>query len=410
MKIVYITTSVTGGAGIAAFRLYSSLQNYKEIDSHLIQKVDTLAELQNQNISTLYESNNLWYRIKRKLGLTVEEQQQKLIPTYSVSNQYEIATFPITSYRIEEHPLIKEADIIHLHWVAGFLNYPSFFKKIKKPIVWTLHDMNAFLGVFHYQDDINRNAASYSSLEKKTNEDKIRYLRQCENIHIVTPSKWLRELSQGSEALKRFQHYVIPYGIAKNEVSIDNESAKKTLGINNNYPVLLFIAHGLDIYRKGFDLLSDAISTINSTSINLLTVGGEKIETKQNKNINHIHIPSTYDRDKLNMIYSTADITILPSREDNLPNVMIESLINGTPIISFSNGGMAEHITTGKTGILIDKIGVAPLQKAIESYLKKEFTFDREKIKTYAELNFDLDKQAREYIDLYNLILNDRVI
>ena len=45
-------------------------------------------------------------------------------------------------------------DIIHLHWIGGFVDIPTFFKHVKKPIIWTLHDMNPFQGGFHYKDDV----------------------------------------------------------------------------------------------------------------------------------------------------------------------------------------------------------------------------------------------------------------
>lgn len=405
MKIVTIATLKTGGAGIAAFRLYLPLSQKEGLEATFLQKmyedIDPLTK-----VDYVPEPTSLPYRLQRKLHLTPEYKNAEQIQMYPQNGEYEIASFPTSSYRIEDHPLVKDADIIHLHWVANFLNYPTFFKKVKQPIVWTLHDMNAFQGIFHYQNDIQRNAELYAELEKKVKEDKAKFIAQHKNIHIVTPSHWLGKLSQESDAFKNFEHSVIPYGIKVEQAEeLKKEDAKSQLSIDNDYPTLLFIAHGLDIYRKGFDLLLKAIENMNSLPANLISVGGDKI-TIRNSNINHIHFSNISDRSKLNMIYSMADSTILPSREDNLPNVMIESLINGTPVISFTNGGMAEHIVTGKNGILVDTIDANSLRKALEDFLNNKYTFDRKAIKESALKAFDEQQQVERYIDLYKQILN----
>src|SRR5690606_32821939 len=77
---------------------------------------------------------------------------------------YEGYSIPTTKYNLFSHPAVQRADIIHLHWVSRFLNY-SFFKDINKPVIWTLHDMNPFLGGFHYLNDANRFAESFKELE-----------------------------------------------------------------------------------------------------------------------------------------------------------------------------------------------------------------------------------------------------
>lgn len=405
MKIATIATLKTGGAGIAAFRLHLPLSQKEGIEANFLQKmyegVDPIAK-----VNYVPERSSLFYRFQRKLCLTPECKNSRQIQMYPSNGEYEIASFPTSSYRIEDHPLVKEADIIHLHWVANFLNYPTFFKKIKQPIVWTLHDMNAFQGVFHYQNDIIRNAELYADLEAKTRKEKENFISQHPNIHIVTPSHWLAKLSQESDAFKRYDHSVIPYGIKVDLVEEINEvQIKAQLSINNDYPILLFIAHGLDIYRKGFDLLLQAIENINSSPVNLVSVGGDKTIVN-NSNVNHIHFSNITDRSKLNRIYSIADITILPSREDNLPNVMIESLTNGTPVLSFTNGGMAEHIITGKNGILVDNIDADSLKIAIEDFLNCNYTFDRKAIKESALKVFDEKQQVERYINLYKQILN----
>lgn len=405
IKVVHITSNITGGAGIAALRLHRSLRSISDIDSSILQKGDTPFELTNENITTLYESKEILYRIKRKLNLTPEKKQRKLISTYSKNYEYEIATFPTTSYKIENHPLVKKADIIHLHWVANFLNYPTFFKKVKKPIVWTLHDMNPFQGIFHYKNDIINNADIHGVLEGKICIEKRKYIHQTNCLNVVTPSAWLSNLSKKSNSLKLYPHHVIANGIDFDKYPTPNyKDAKLALNIDSNKLTILFVAHSVEIIRKGFDILLEAIDSLKCTNFNLISVGGDKIEI--DSTINHIHFNYISDIKILNQTYQAADITIIPSREDNLPNIMLESFANGTPVISFANGGMAEHIKTGENGISVEEIGAEPLKEAIEDFLTNKYTFDREKIRQYAKDHFDQKQQALKYVELYHKILN----
>lgn len=71
-----------------------------------------------------------------------------------------------TGMDLSGHPSVKEADIIHLHWInQGFLSVSNLGKLINsgKPIVWTLHDLWPATAICHYPDkckNINQNVVS----------------------------------------------------------------------------------------------------------------------------------------------------------------------------------------------------------------------------------------------------------
>lgn len=404
MKVVHISSSATyGGAAIAAFRLHRSLMKEYDIESAFVQRFPIDAKFAKENnIYTANTDRNLITRIRKKFNVHTEHYHWVNLNKYP--KDYEIATFATTSFRLEKLPIIKEADIIHLHWVAEFLNYPTFFKNIKQPIVWTLHDMNPFQGIFHYEEDMLHNKNTFDNLDKKNLQIKIKAIKQHKNINIVCLSEWMKKKSSSSEAFRSYAHYIIPNGLDFSKYPIlDQNISKKEVGINNSLKTLLFVANGSDIYRKGFDLVVNTIVKLNRNDFNLITVGGDKITV--DKKIKHIHYERINDIALLNQIYTAADITVIPSREDNLPNVMLESFANGTPIASFSNGGMAEHVKTGENGILIEKIGVDTLTQSLNDFLNDKYTFDRERIRQYAEENFSDTLQTQRYINLYNEIL-----
>ncbi|MDH6309753.1 glycosyltransferase involved in cell wall biosynthesis [Dysgonomonas sp. PFB1-18] len=405
MKIVQISSTATyGGAGIAALRLHQSLMKHSGIESVFVQRLPVDAGFaEENNIYTAATGRGLITRFRKKYNVHTEHYHWVNLNKYPAD--YEIATFGTTSYRLEELPVIKEADIIHLHWVAEFLNYPTFFKNIKQPIVWTLHDMNPFRGMFHYREDEEKNRVNFGELDKKTLRIKTDAIHKHKNINVVCLSEWMKGRSQASEAFGIYPHYLIPNGLDFSKYPVlDKHLAKKAVGVDNALLTILFVANGSHIYRKGFDLVVDALAALNRKDYNLISVGGDKIEV--GTDIKHIHHNRIDNIAQLNELYSAADMTVLPSREDNLPNVMLESFANGTPVMSFTNGGMAEHVKTGENGVLINTIGSAPLAQGIEDFLNNRYIFDSEKIRDYALTHFSDTLQVEKYINLYKEILN----
>jgi len=403
MKVVTVSTSKYGGAGIAAYRLHQNLIKHKLIESSFLipfedgEKGENIATL-NRKTKTIFE------RILNKIGILNKiDQYNKYIKGSYL--KCEIATLPYSNFKVEDCSLIKEADIINIHWIANFIDYKSFFKKINKPIVWTLHDMNAFQGIFHYEEDSIRNKDLIGNFDNKILNDKIRYIHQHDNIHVVCLSKWIMEKSQKSKILGRYPHYLIPNGLdfENYNFSFDKYLFRENLGFANNSKILLFIAQDINNYRKGFDLLLNALENINDIDLNIITIGGEKI--KLPNNFNHVHFLKITDTNELNKFYTISDLLILPSREDNLPNVMLESFANGTPILSFSTGGMKDYIIHGENGILVPNFDSNLLGEEIRNFHKNIYSFDSQYIKDFAFNNFNDLKQADSYIKLYKNIV-----
>jgi len=405
MKIATISTYVSnGGAAIAAFRLHKSLMKHSDISPAIIQKFAESRDFMTENRVYLAEKDKSFIsKVQRRLGLDTETLQSKSLENRP--NSYEMVSFATSSYRLDKHPIIKEADIIHLHWVAEFLDYPTFFKNVKQPIVWTLHDMNPFQGIFHYKQDEINNQEKLGDLDKKNLELKLKAIHKKENIHIVALSDWMKNLSQLSPTFGLYPHYLIPNGLDFNNFPLlDKTTIKKKIGLDNNRKTLLFIAADIKNPRKGFNLLLSAIERLDNINFNFISIGGKKISVDDK--INHIHYEKITNIADLNKIYTAADLTILPSREDNLPNIMLESFANGTPVISFSNGGMKEHIKNGKNGILIENVSYEGLLQGISEFLNDQYSFDNNKIREYAIDTFSDTKQTKKYLDLYNTILN----
>lgn len=410
IKVVHISTSKHGGAGLAAYRIHDALNKSGKVESFFIQREKGECDSEKKIFyAPIYKpySSNIFYRIYRKIK-PYESPENNPIRKYvkNFSSNFEIVTYPDSSYRIENHPLVQEADIIHLHWVGEFLNYRTFFEKINKPIVWTLHDMNPFQGLFHYKEDEVRNIKTLGRFDRKMIEVKKRAFKSHKNIHIVCYAKWMYEVSKNSELFENFHHHFIPQGVDFSEFNLfDIIEEKKKINLNNGKKTLLFLAQSLENYRKGGDLLINALCKLKNKDFNLITIGYTKEDLDIPSEINHFHYNHTKSVQELYKFYAISDITILPSREDNLPNVLIESLSNGTPVLSFKIGGMLDHIHENYTGLFAEALSSDSLAVKIDEFIAKNIDFNASLIRKYAVQNFSAENQVKNYIELYQTLL-----
>lgn len=412
MKILHISTSDTGGAANACVRLHQGLLN-AGFDSKV------LVFLKRRNIDGVFQfyehkSSNLAVDKYRFFKFGFYEGINRL-HILGRSKNYEIFTSPKSLIDIINHPLILDADIIHLHWVAYFLDYPSFFKKIKnKKLVWTLHDMNPFTGGCHYARDCSKYASNCSKCPQLLGSFSQNYaqhnllikkksLKEIKNINIITPSNWLLQKSKSSYLFSKYNHYHIFNGIDTGQFKImDLNKSKNKLGIPTDKINLLFVSDLIENKEKGFELLNKSINEIDNDNFILTLVGKTKL-TFSNKKIKYLGYIKGIE--KMNMVYSAADAFVIPSLEDNLPNTVIESLLCGTPVIGFPTGGIPEMIMHKENGLITKDKSSESLSSAIIDFLSKKNYFDREQIRTNSIENFGLKNQVKKYIELYEKII-----
>jgi len=409
MKVLHITKSVKGGAGITAKRLHDALCE-KGIQSGFLSCNLTI-DFNSQIIKDpffIYQKPSLARKFYLKMMVLFfpNQYQKAIIKLQKIEMlENEIVSLPFSNYKLHEHPLVKEADIINLHWVGEFVNIPLFFKNCTKPIVWTLHDMNPFQGIFHYRNDQDRNnqIAGYFDSEMKRIKEKV--FRSVTNGTIVSPSKWLLEESKKSNVFLNWDKKRIPNSVnLKLFKHHDKEALRSEREIGRDEFVMLFVADSLKNSRKGLDLLTEALLNLRNIKTTVLVIGKGEIPAIDTVKI--ISLGEINSSSEMAECYSMADVFVLPSREDNLPNVMLEAFACGTPVIGFNTGGIAEHTIENITGILADEMTAESLENAIEKFYETRNNYNELVIKAYAEENFSNGKQALSYIELYHEILN----
>lgn len=278
----------------------------------------------------------------------------------------------------------SDADLVHLHWVQGEMLSIADIARIRKPIVWTLHDMWAFCGAEHYTNDYrwrdgyrrdNRPVhESGFDLNRHTWLRKLKHWRQ--PLQIVCPSQWLADCVRASALMHEWPVAVVPYPIDLNRWQpIDQALARQLLGVPQDCPLLLFGAMGGgNDPRKGIDLLFAALDHLRHEpslqSLQLVVFGQLAPQSPPQLGFPVHYIGHLHDDLSLRTLYSASDAFVIPSRQDNLPNTGLEAHACGTPVVAFNTGGLPDIVADRVTGALAEPFESASLAEAIRWVLE----------------------------------------
>jgi glycosyltransferase involved in cell wall biosynthesis len=335
-----------------------------------------------------------------------------------MKKELEYYSYPKSKIDITENDVYENSDVINLHWVADFLDWETFFKKNKKPLIWTLHDQNPFLGGKHYEEryygidkfgyPINRRISSKEiEMESCLLKSKLKILSNINDIHIVTPSKWMMNASINSDLFGRFTHHHIPYGFPENTFKLLNKNfCREILCLPFDKRVILFVADSLGTARKGIAYLDQALQIIrkrNFSELLFIAVGGKDNFILGDDVIN---LGKIRDERMMSIVYGAADVFVIPSLEDNSPNTIVEANLCGTPAIGFDVGGIGEIIVNKKNGLLCTELCVKSLADSIVDFFENIDKFDRELIALQAKEKYKLSVQAKAYKQLFHTVLN----
>ena len=402
MKVLHINSHDNGGAAIAAIRLHKAMLK-SDIDSKILFRYKT-----NYTVPFSYQYTPAPKTILKKIlnRFAPGKIQTRLDLKYNLQGHFSLLNK--NDCRISHLSIYREADVIIFHSISNFIELESFLKENTKPVIWTLHDLNSFTGGCHYSESCLKFSETCSScpilkdtLDKNIAEAELSKkikLYANRNIRLVSPSVWLKQYSEQSSCFHSFEHYLIPYSLDTSIFRFYNKkSARDVLNLPSDKKILLFICDNIADKRKGFDLLAGALKSVDKSKIHVCVVGNN---FDANQNIPHLsYFGKVYDEFKMALIYASSDVFILPSREDNLPNVMLESLCTGTPVIGFSTGGLKDVLKTGENGVLIENISSSDLADAITNFVNGRWIFDNEKISEFYSDYFSQQKQVKSYLD-----------
>ncbi len=396
MRIAHLNSSnIHGGSGRAAYRIHKSLKEVG-LDSRMFVLREFSPDLDVKVVSDKWVG---------KFLKKVRPRYEKQILNKYRSREKKIFSIASKGINVTKEKIIRDSDIINLHWInRGFLSLKSIEQigKLNKPIVWTLHDMWAFTGGCHYSGGCSRykdrcgecpilNSNKFRDLSWKILSRKMKVFKEL-NLTILTPSNWLADCVKSSFLFKDCTIKVIPNPIDINVFKpIGKEKAREILNLSNNkYLVLFGVSSKANIKRKGVNYLIEALLIIShkfpelSEKIELLVFGIPRAEKIENIPFKTHFLGALHDDFTIDLCYNAADIFVLPSIEDNLPNTLIESLACGTPVVGFNTGGIPDALTHKDNGYIAEYNKAEDLARGIGWILE-----DKNRLK-------NLGKNARE--------------
>ena len=317
---------------------------------------------------------------------------------------------------------LKKTNIFQFYNLHGGYFSLGTIRKLSRiaPIILRFSDYWPLTGHCAYPGDCNKwkkicvecpNLSTYPSIgldqTKRLWEKKKRIFSNIDITLVVPTDKMFGEVKK-SLFFKNKKIYKIPNGIDINSFSLEDKmSAKKSLKIPNKFTVL-FIAHvAFNNYRKGTHLLEKVLNKYkNDAKIQFLIVGNDSVKWRKlgYKNIYTFDFTENIQEKKL--FYCASDCKILTSINENFPNVILESMVCGTPVIAFESSGVKE-IIKNDNGILVKKGDIKNMVEKIEklqknySFLKRLSTNAIKTIKT----KFSSEIEIKKYIKIYNKIL-----
>ncbi len=419
MKTVQINKAdISGGAARAAFRLHKGLLDAGIDDSMVVR----LAKLADSRIVEI--SDSCIEPVRMTEVKPCDLIQRVLIDGHRTEISNTNFTFPYPGLDITAVPQIVDADLINLHWVNYFLSLTTLGKlfSLGKPVVWTLHDQWPFTGGCHYsagcngfQEDCLRCPQLFDDrfgLATAVLRDKIELFKGAD-LTIVTPSRWLGEIAKKSALFKALRVEVIPNAIETDIFTpVAKGVAKKGLGLPEDGIALLFCAERGNEKRKGFREFVEAIRfCADQPAIRKLSAEGRFVLLcigEPDDSMSTINLPVRFlgylnFDDEMRQAYSAADLYVLPSLEDNLPNTMLEAMACATPVVAFDVGGVPDMVVPGRTGVLAPFGDTAALGAAIMEMILDKDTRERlgANCRTLVETEYTLNLQATRYGELY---------
>lgn len=418
--------SDSGGAGIAAVRLHLALLN-KGVDCKLLTLKKTRDDIPEHYVfdkkdassfPLLTQAMGFIDRVLKRLKLKSDYYRSRRKKyAYGSAQGTDMFNFNFSEYHIEKHSLAREADIIHLHWVCGgFLDFQGFFNQVSNHVVWTLHDMNPFTGGCHYAYECLRylkdchacpqlEGAKSNSAAERMLAEKIKVLKgQDRSLSIVTPSSWLMDCSKKSKLFSHYPHRHI-YNIVNAESFYmgDQSASRERLLLSTEKKIILCIG-SLDYARKGNNIIAEALPLLNHQDVILCCVGSVSEAHKDNSSI--VHLGYISDSDKMRDAYNAADVFVLPTMADNLPNTIVESLLCGTPVVSYGVGGVTEQVND-RNGLLVHDRRPESMASALDSFFADQSNYDRQSIAREAHDKYAVSKTVDKHVDLYDVLLSD---
>jgi glycosyltransferase involved in cell wall biosynthesis len=410
------TSDAEGGAARAAYRLHQGLRSLGLNSRMLVQFKMT----EDETVISAYA--------RSRLGNTLAKLRRSIDPAplhlYGRYDQLDFSTEWLPD-SIPQQLARLAPDVVNLHWVCGgFLRIESL-RRVRVPIVWTLHDMWPFTGGCHYSGDCERYTAACGAcpqLRSSSDLDLSRWIWRRKRkswmdvpLTIITPSRWLGERASSSSLFRHCRVHVIPNGLNTQVFRpIAREIARDLLRLPASKYLVMFGALSTSDPRKGFPFLQAALRRLSESEwrerVEVLVFGSSASKELDCQGLSTHHLGRLNDDVTLAIAYSAADVTVVPSVEENLPQVAAESLACGTPVVSFDSTGLRDLVDHRENGYRAECFSAEDLAAGILWVIedRERWTQLSHAARRKAESTLSLEVQARSYAKVYEDVIGQR--
>lgn len=361
---------IEGGASRAAYRIHRALLLAGVESRMLVRQKDS----DDWTVDCVNEKRNKLVEIRELVRPMLGNLANRLLKTQNRNFHSAAILASALPRRING----SGADVVHLHWIGKETMSIEDVARIRKPVVWTLHDMWPFCGTEHYTTDM-RWREGYRRDNRPGGEGRLDLNRWAWNrkrkawkhpMVMVSPSKWLAGCVRESALMRSWPVVTIPNAVDTDVWRpMDKREARKLLNLPPDARLLMFgaIGGGRDP-RKGMDLLLAALDRLRGRIEGLeLVVVGQSEPGKQPDLGFRVHwMGHLHDDLSLRVLNCAADALLIPSRQDNLPNTGVEALACGRPVIAFDIGGLPDIVMHQDTGWLAKPLDPDDLARGIQ--------------------------------------------
>ncbi len=357
MRILHVSEYRLGnGAAVAAHRLMVALaERGLQVEKiYIYPGGDKTASAFPENC--IEEDGGAFQKLRDRVRFRLHERlsMSRFPPLAEWSARRLLSPFYRKNARAIQHDATQGGfDAIHFHNVSLMLGHEDIARLSREfPIVWSMHDCHAAHGyAYRYAIDGGAVRTDPPTRLLRSIRTPRRWYRRAGTIALVSPSCWLAE----EAPLHGPPVSVIPYGVPGGDFfPIAQAEARAAMGIPADGRLkVLAIAGDLRHPRKNFAVVADCMKSLRNEPVDFLCLGNADEEFRRaHPGATFLGFASTSER--LRQAYSAADVTVVPSLIDNLPNTAIESLLCGTPVAGSNAGGIPDIVIPGETGWLFD--------------------------------------------------------
>lgn len=412
MNILHISTDdISGGAGIAAYRLNEAM-----IQNGINSKLLVINKRSHSNaVVAAYSpiqkiAYSLYSAIYRKLIFKLF----KPLYVFSIGKTFS---------SIHNIPKIKEADIIYIHWVENnFIGIKEIQKilKSKKPVIMYMHDMWDITGGCHHSFQCQSYTQEckdcpiiqrkiFKNYTHKILKKKIRLWTPYTNLYFITPSSWLADCTRKSSICTNHSVTVIA-NLINTQIfkPIDKQFARNTLGLPLNKKLILFGANqGTSNSYKGWNLLKEALYKLKGEDVELVIFGDNLSDNEIQSIPFPIHsLGYITDSYSLALMYNAADVFVNPSLAESFGMTSLESISCGTFSVSFAVGGLTDIIKHKETGYLAEYKNIDDLVQGVKWSLNQTNTEKRSFLHQYVVSHFSYKEIINAHQKFYTQFLS----